>query len=87
MKDIADKVVGKLETHVLRPIYIFLKRALYEILWKNIVDPVRPQTTIWRMRIAFWIPKAINTEAEYVIIISIPIQQRLQERNSSLRYT
>jgi len=30
-------------------------RAFYEIMWKNIVQPDRPQMTIWRMRIACWI--------------------------------
>jgi len=28
---------------------------------KNNVEPGRPQMTIWRMHIACWIPKAINT--------------------------
>ena len=32
--------------------------AVYEIMWKNIVEPDRPQMTIWRMRTACWIPKA-----------------------------
>jgi len=27
-------------------------RAVYEIIWKNTVDPNRPQMTIGRMRIA-----------------------------------
>jgi hypothetical protein len=35
-------------------------RAVYEML-KNTVEPGRLQMTIWRMRIAFWIPKATNT--------------------------
>jgi hypothetical protein len=26
--------------------------ATYEIMWKSIVEPDRPQMTIWRMRIA-----------------------------------
>jgi len=29
--------------------------------WKNIVEPGRPHMTIWRMRIAWWIPMATNT--------------------------
>jgi hypothetical protein len=28
-------------------------RAIYEIRWKNIVEPAWPQMTIWRMRIAY----------------------------------
>jgi len=29
-----------------------------EIVWENVILPVRPQTTIWGMSIACWIPKA-----------------------------
>jgi hypothetical protein len=54
-------------------------RAVYEIMWENIVEPGRPQMTIWRMRIARWIPKATNTHSEYVIIIAFPLQQWLRE--------
>ena len=46
----------------------FLNRAVYEIIWKTIVEPDKPQMTIWRMRIAFRIPKATNTHSEYVIL-------------------
>jgi len=41
---------------------------------KNIVDPDRPQMIIWRMRIACWIPKAINTHTKYVMFIAAPQQ-------------
>jgi hypothetical protein len=52
---------------------------------KNIVQPGRPLLTIWRVRIACWIPKATNTYSEYVKLIAFPLQQRLQERASMLR--
>ena len=39
------------------------------------------------MRIARWAPKATNTHSEYVILIAFPLQQRLHERASLLRYT
>jgi len=39
-------------------------------MWKIIVEPERPQTTIWPMRIACWITKATSTHAEYVILIA-----------------
>jgi hypothetical protein len=29
--------------------------GVYRIMWKNIVQPGRSQTTVWRMRIACWI--------------------------------
>ena len=41
---------------------------------------------IWRMRIACWIPKATETDSEYVILIALPQQQWLHERGSLLRY-
>jgi len=40
--------------------------------------------TIWRMRIACWIPKATNTHSQYVIVIAFPLQQRLEESATSL---
>jgi hypothetical protein len=37
----------------------FENPAVYEVLWK-IVERGRRQMTVWRMRIADWIPKATN---------------------------
>jgi hypothetical protein len=31
--------------------FFFINRAVYEIMWENIVEPDRAQMTIWRMRI------------------------------------
>ena len=39
------------------------------------------------MRIACWIPKAIDTYSEYVILIAFPLQQWLHERAIVSRYT
>ena len=44
-------------------------RAVCGIKWKNMVERGRPQMTIWRMRIACWIPKATNTHSEFVIFV------------------
>jgi hypothetical protein len=60
-------------------------RAIYEIMWKNIVQPYRRQMTIWRMRIACWIPKATNTFSENVAVTAFPLLQRLLELTSMLR--
>jgi hypothetical protein len=35
--------------------------VVFEITWKNIVQPDRPQKTTWRMRILRWIPKVTKT--------------------------
>ena len=58
-------------------------------MFKNIVEPDRPQMTVWCMRVSCWIPKAtdIHSEYEYVIRIAFPPQQRSHERSSVLRYT
>jgi len=50
------------------------------------VERDRPQLTIWRMRIACWIPKATNTHTLYIILIAFPLQRWLHERASMLRY-
>ena len=52
-----------------------VNRAVYKTMWKNMVDPERPQMKIWRMVIACWIPNATNTRSQYVIIISFPRQR------------
>jgi hypothetical protein len=54
--------------------FFFKNRVVYEITWKNILDPDRPKMTIWRMRIACWIPKALDTHTQYVTIIAFPLQ-------------
>jgi len=43
------------------------------------VEPVSSQMTIGRMRIASWIWKAKNTQSEYVIRLSIQVQQWLNQ--------
>ena len=50
--------------------FFFENRAVYEIMWKNIVEPDRPQMTIQCLCIAWWIPKTTNTHSEYVILIA-----------------
>jgi len=44
--------------------------AVYETMWKNMVEPNRPQMTIWHMCFACWITKATDTHSEYVILIA-----------------
>ena len=51
------------------------------------LQPNRPQMTVWRMRIACWIPNTTNTHPEYVILIAFLLQQWLHENVSMLRYT
>jgi len=59
---------------------LFENRAVYEIMWKNIVEQGRPQIKIRRMRIACWITMAPHTFPQYITLIAFPLQQLLQER-------
>jgi hypothetical protein len=59
IRNVSDKIIMKIKTHIMcLGTFFFENRAVYEIMWKNFVDPVRPQMKIWRMRIACCIPKA-----------------------------
>ena len=58
---------------------VFRKCAFYEIMWKNMTQPDRPQIA---MRIASWITKVTDTHSEYVILIVFS----LRERASMLRW-
>jgi hypothetical protein len=60
------KAVEKIKTHFLFSNFFFENRAVYEVMWKNMVQRGGPQMTISRTRIACWIPKAANTHAEDV---------------------
>jgi len=81
------KVVEKIRTYILCSITFFENHAVYDIKWKNSVEPDRPQMTLWRMRLACWITKATNTHSDYVILVTIPLQQWLHERDSMLHFT
>ena len=54
---------------------------------EKFVESDRPQMIIWRMRIACWIPKATNTQSEYLILVAFPLQQLLHEIAPILRYS
>ena len=76
------KFVEKIKRHILRSVTFFLKSEIYEITWKNMVQPVSQATEdsmILRMCIACWIPKATDTHSECAILIAFPRQQWLHE--------
>jgi len=78
------KLVEKINKNILFSVtFIFFEnRAVYGVMWENILERVRPQMATWCMRIACWIPKAANTLSEYVTLVAFPLQQWLQERAS-----
>jgi len=48
----------QIKTHISCSITFFFENC--EIMWKNMEKADKPQMTIWRMRIACWIPKDKN---------------------------
>ena len=63
-------------------------RAVYGVMWKNTVEPDRPQMAIQYGACALragWLQT--HTHSEYVTLIAFPRQQWLCERASMLRYT
>ena len=53
-------------------------------MWRNMAEPDRPQTTVWRMCIACWITKATNTHSKYVTLTAYPLQKCLCELASMI---
>ena len=71
MRNVSDKICTENQnTHFgfcnspLPPLHSPKNRTVYEIKWKNITDPVRPQMTIRRMRFACKITKDTGTHSE-----------------------
>ena len=89
MRSVSDKSCrGNQNAHFLLNVFYFPleNRNVYEIMWKNTVEPNRP-LTLWRIRVACWIPKATDTHSQYVTLIAFPLKQWLRERASVLHYT
>jgi len=88
MRNVSDVICrANQNTHFVLNNFFPDNRVVCEIMWKNILERCRPQMTIWRMRIACWIPKATDTHLQHVILIVFPLQQWLNESASMLRYT
>jgi hypothetical protein len=67
-----NKLLEKTKTHFMFNRLFSENHAVYEIMWKNIVEPGRPQMAIRRLRNVCWIPNATNTHSGYVILIAFP---------------
>ena len=81
------KVVEKIKhTSCSITFFFFVENcAVYEIIWKNVVEWGRAQMTIWCMCIACWIPKATNTHSEYVIITDFSIVTSVARRRLNVK--
>jgi hypothetical protein len=82
MRNVSDRSCRGIQTHILNSVTFLENRTVYEIMWKKYCRA--GQATVWRMRIACWIPKATNTHSKYVILIAFTRQQWLRERFSVL---
>ena len=90
MRNISDRICRENQnTHFYVQSFFSENRAVYEIMWRNMVETDRATdvSIIRRMRFACWITKAADTHSEYVIVIAFPRQRWLRERASLLRYT
>jgi len=83
MRNVSDKSCSENQNFF----FFFENFALYDMMWKNRVEPDRAQMTIWRFPIECWIPKATNTHSECVILVGFPRQPWLHERPSMLGHT
>jgi len=82
------KVLVEIKIHILCSVTFFSENsAVYEIMWKNLVDLDRLQMTVRRMCISCWMPRATDTHSQYVILIAFPIQPCLHQHASVLHYT
>jgi hypothetical protein len=76
--NVSDRSSRYIKTHILYSINVSKNSALYEIMWKNMLEPDRSQMTIYM---------ATGTHSNYVIIIAFPRQLRLREHAWMLRCT
>jgi len=78
---VLEKLLIKRITH-----YIYSNNQLNTNQYGFTHKKDRPEMTIWHMRIAYWIPKATNTNSEYATFIAFLRQQWLRERAPMLRH-
>jgi hypothetical protein len=81
MGEFSDKTCREIpNTYFMLSEFVNENHAVYEVTWKNIVEPSRQEmTTTWHMRIACRIPNATNARSECVILITFPPQQWLHK--------
>jgi hypothetical protein len=87
MKMSQTKIVEKIKTHILRLIFFFENRAVWDNVENyDMAGQATDSNIIWRLQIAWCVAKATDTQSEYVMLIAFP-QQHWFKRVSKLRYT
>jgi hypothetical protein len=66
MRNVSDKNLDKMKRHILYSVVFSPENhGVYEITWKNMVEPDRPQMTVYcveeNILFAWWLTKATNT--------------------------
>jgi hypothetical protein len=88
MRNVSAKMCGvNQNTHFMFSNFFPENISVYQVIWKNIVEPSRPQVTIRLLRISRWLPKATNIHSKYETLTAFSLQQWLHNRASLLRYT
>jgi len=65
MKNVSDKSCRENQNiHFTFNFFFVENYVVYETMWKNILEPDRPQMNIWLMCIACWVPRATNTSGD-----------------------
>ena len=85
MRKVSDKSCAENQNiHCMFTNFFFFRKSyfffFYEVMWKNNIEPDRPQMSARRLRMACWITKATSTHSIYVILIASSLQQWLHER-------
>ena len=78
-------VVEKIRTDILCSVLCFRKSC--RVMYKNTVERVTTEVTIWRMRIAGSLRLQTHTHTQYVVLTVFPLQQWLHEHAPMLRCT
>jgi hypothetical protein len=81
------KVVGKIKTYFIFNNFVFRNHAVNDVMWENTVAPNEQQMAVWHMYVECWIPQDMNIHSEHIILIALPLQNRLHEHTLLLGYT
>jgi hypothetical protein len=65
------KVVEKIKPLILYLVTFSENRAVYEIMWKKVVEPEKPQKYVAASHIACWITEAVGKTSEYLILAAL----------------
>jgi hypothetical protein len=87
MRNVSDKSCRENQnTHFMFSNILLENRAVYEIMLKNMVEPGRPQMTIW-LSVACWISKATRTQAHARIPTPTPTHTHTHTRTHTHTHT